>query len=441
MMKHPIHSTRPALLHLVLWLALPAAYARPALGQSGPPATDPVPQHASWRIVTIEGDSILAAALDWPGGEQPVLVEAVVAGHDGVAQKQSIPFDSILELVPQHGVRRARPLGPTARVIAYPASGGMLGGMLAPADGALHGGDRAIMLQHDLIGPVPMPLDQLAAIRFIAVTDDQAIATEFDRRLRDAHESQDTLLVRGPGGLTAVAGALESLTSKEWRFSTSGREVRGPLEKLAGIVLAKPRPMEPIGNRVQIQLFNGDSIHNGMPLRLSAKTIELQWFGADLPIDWRHVMRLSAASDRVRFVSDLEPTQYQFSGFFGEHWPLGRDRSPSGQSIEVAGRRYAKGLGLRPGAVVSYQIPAGFSRLAAVAVVSAATPSLRPAACTLAIDLDDPAAGFSKALRPGIPEAVQLDLGSSRTISIRIERGAESGIGAHVTLANLRLVR
>lgn len=439
-MNHSTVRQRLLMTQLIFWLGLLASHSQPADGQPAPPPDLVAPCH-SWRVVTIEGDAFLATALDWPGADQLVSLELADPAPDANPQPKSIPFDWILEIVPNTSTR-PKAAGPAAGVIVFPLAGGTLQGTLAAADQVKQAGGRAIRLQHDLIGPLAVPLEAVAAIRFVAATDDRATAAEFDRRLREAHETQDTLLVRGPGGLTAVSGALESLTANEWRFTTSGRDVRGGLEKLAGIVLAKPKPTEAtIGSTVQFDLSNGDGLRGGTLLRFTAQTAVFRIFDSDLTVDWRRVSRVSAASDRVAFISDLEPTQYQCTGYFGEQWPLCRDKTPFGQPIEIVGRRYGKGLGLRPGAIVTYAIPPGFTRLAGIATVSASSPSLRAAPSTLAIQPDDPAHQFSQVLRPGIAQPVQIELGSSRTLSIRIERGADASIGTHVLLANLRFIR
>lgn len=76
---------------------------------------------------------------------------------------------------------------------------------------------------------------------------------------------------------------------------------------------------------------------------------------------WREVVYLRPVSERVRYLSDIEPIGYKHIPLLSTRWPYRMDRSVSGGRLSSAGSPYEKGIGMHSTSRLAFDLPAGSS--------------------------------------------------------------------------------
>lgn len=68
---------------------------------------------------------------------------------------------------------------------------------------------------------------------------------------------------------------------------------------------------------------------------------------------------LQALAYPIIYLSDLDPIDFRHTPYFAGEWPLGRDQSLTGESLQTLDVRYAKGLAMHSASRAVYRVPEG----------------------------------------------------------------------------------
>ncbi|MHC4716937.1 MAG: NPCBM/NEW2 domain-containing protein, partial [Planctomycetota bacterium] len=88
------------------------------------------------------------------------------------------------------------------------------------------------------------------------------------------------------------------------------------------------------------------------------------------------VAAIRFGSDRVVYLSDLDPAKVSQAGLFDVTFPFRRDRSSSGKPIRLGGKTYDRGLGLHSRCRLTYDLGGRFAVLTALAGIDDAARGL-----------------------------------------------------------------
>lgn len=328
----------PAVLLVALFTAQPAAPAE------------------TFRLITIDGEELQSAAFGVDARARLSLDAAVAA--------RAAALDRLARIIPPQAAVGAgsRPASqPADGWLLYPAAGGRISGTPVRAPAAR---PTTISILSDAGPQLELPITAVAAIRFSREPAASA-ETELGKRLAARDKTRDQLVVASGGGATVLTGALEELTAAGWRFRVGSRLLSGDASKAYAVVLAAG-----LGGASSINARLRTASGDDWPGRLVSadqRGVGFQIAGAAVavPVEWRSVSRIDIVSDRVTFLSDVDPLEQEQEGFFGGQWPMRRDQSISGSPLRIAGRRYAKGVGVHSRSRLVYAVPAGFERFAA----------------------------------------------------------------------------
>lgn len=161
-------------------------------------------------------------------------------------------------------------------------------------------------------------------------------------------------------------------------------------------------------------------------------------FGVQVEVPLKKVSSLQPVGFGPRFLSDLEPTQYEFTPFLTGDWKLGRDHSVSGIPLMVGGREFDKGIGLHSKSKVTYQLEAKYSRLLGrIALNDFADGNAR---CHFVLDgkvvwKSGSLTRSSEAKKLGV-----IDLTGGKQLTIEVGFGARGDVQDHVDLVDVVLV-
>jgi len=381
------------------------------------PAAPPV------RVVTIEG---VSADGTWSGINS---AGAAVIIHDG-QKKEFAPEELMLLRWAELPASRPAPASQPAAV--YLSDGSLL-------QGAIVGGDaKHVVLKTTLVSQLQLPLDRLAGVRLMP-RENAAAAEAFAKALAVRDPTQDTLLVVRDDRVTALKGVTESLAPDAGTFKWRDRSVPIRPDNVYGLVFAAG-VQKPVPPQARALLKDG-STWAGRLAGGDADSVSLELAGGvkvALPVAELSEIRLR--SDRVVFLSDLEPAEYRFEPFATTRWPYRRDRSVANRPLRIADQTFERGLGMHSQSTLSYDLPGEFSRLAAVIGIDAGAAPLGNVVFRVTADGKE---AFNSGPVTGrdAPRTINVPIAGAKRVQLIVEFGEDLDIGDQADWGNARLIK
>ena len=381
------------------------------------------------QIVTIEANSIhlqLIAITDdgWLRYRRD--------GRDG-----RIALDDVLRILPKTK-DAPDPEQPSPRLqTIYLADGGILRANLLPPEGDA---PRVLRAHMDRGLIVKVPFEAVAALRTTAI-DVPELEKEFQARLASRVPGRDILIVADKQKAVIVPGSLERLTPDGWSFRFGSRTRSAPLDRAYGFVLGlPPTATTPLpasialtnGNRFTAKILVGDS---------TGVTVDAGLLG-ELTIGWPSVRSVELRSERMVHVSDLEPIQTDHKTLIGADWPPRNDRNVTGGPIRLAGRTYAKGLGVHAYTALSYKLGGAFERFSAVVGIDDSITPKGGGSVVFRIKGDGRVLFVSNVVRGGdAPLSISIDVSGVNVLTLECDYAVDLDLSDHADWANAILIR
>ncbi len=387
-------------------------------------------------MTTIEGQQLVGVlrGLDAQG-------RVVVVDGSG---EQARAVDELREIV--HGSAVIAEVPPAGLVVLW--SGQVLRANVRGVSG--EGAASALLVQ---VPParelVALPLRTVRAVR---ITDQpRAHGEGFDDALRES-TGRDLLFAYRRGD---PAEGVVRLTVALRRFVQESDEVRvvvefggkeqppQPLNKLYGLVLGQgAAPDAQSGARVTAHLAGGLALVGALhALDPAADRCVLRLDeGCDLDLPWRHVARLSVRSDRLVYLSDLEPMKVEQMPALNRTWEWLKDRAPLGTNIVLRGDSYARGLVLIPRTKLVYDIGGRFDRFEAMVGIDDRAADVADAVIRVLGD-DKVLFEASHVKRGALPYPVRVAVKDVRRLTLEVDFGDNLDLSDHCAFAEARVLR
>jgi hypothetical protein len=234
--------------------------------------------------------------------------------------------------------------------------------------GEIKGGDEhGFTLASPLLGNVVMPLDRLAAVRFLQRLS--LIPEPPDLR---AAEPTDVVHLAGGDRMTCT---IDSFSAKSVTVeSTTGEKVSVAYERVTAIRVTGDAGKRPAGTLLVAVLRDGSQTIGSAPSvkdgRLRMKSVA----GFDVDAALTDVVAAHVVSDRFAYLSDLPASKLEVTPFWksvaGDPNVLyapRMDRSFTGRPLRCGGRTWVKGLGVYSGTSMTWALDGRFSEFRATA--------------------------------------------------------------------------
>ncbi len=254
--------------------------------------------------------------------------------------------------------------------------------------------------------------------------------------LRRADSDGDAAVVaRGAEALT-LRGAVKRVTAEGVDFDWNGRELRLPWANVVGVVLARPAARS---STAIVRLHDGTTFA-GRVVEGDDQAVVVQSAAFErLRLAWSQIDRIDVRSQRVVFLSEIEPARYDFEPFFDKRWDYARDRTLSGQPIRLGGREFARGLTLHSRAALAYRIAGEFDTFVATVGIC---DEIGARGAALARILADDQVVWEAPLRGGAAAVdVRVPLRGVSELILQVDYDAQLDIGDHVCWGLARLIR
>jgi hypothetical protein len=149
---------------------------------------------------------------------------------------------------------------------------------------------------------------------------------------------------------------------------------------------------------------------------------------------------LQFRSDRLAYLSDLEPADAKQTSYFDEKFPFRRDRAADGQPIRLGGVTYEKGLGLHSRSELVFDLGGRYKQLTAIAGID---EGARMGMAYLTILGDGkPLLEKTRLSRQDPPRPLRLDVSGTQRLAILVDFGEGTfGVSERVDLADAKLVK
>jgi hypothetical protein len=288
----------------------------------------------------------------------------------------------------------------------------------------------------------PMTVD-LSAVRTIVLPDEKSLPLEVLKEfaaLNLSKASQDYLLAVDKKGQAApYAGIFKGISGGKVSFELDGAERTIDLASVRLIELANTLGGEK--PRGEIILTDGSAIPFAQIALGSGRwTIGHPRLSVS-PLEEAKVAEVRIFSDKLAYLSDLQPVRQEQVGMFDAGVGFVRDRSTTGGPIRLGGVTYSRGLGLHSRCVLTYQLDGKYSTFLAKAGIDDAAARAGKAVLTVSADgkklLDAQALSADQS---GMD--LRLDVKGAKELTILVEFPPDGlDVGGHVDLADAILVQ
>lgn len=244
------------------------------------------------------------------------------------------------------------------------------------------------------------------------------------------------ILLKGADSVV-LRGNVTQWSAAQLHFHWKDRDLPIPWDKIAAVVLGRPRPAEQpailhfdSGARLAGRVAGGDD---------TAVEFDTPSLGRRV-VPWAQVDRIEVRSARMAFLSDLPPRLYEFTPFLEQRWEPAFDRTLPGNPIVLGGRTYAKGVSMHSQSRLIYAINRSARQFAAT--VGIADEMGPRGAVDLMLVGDGQTLWEARGVRGGEPpREVLVDVASVEVLELRVEFGEDLDLSDQVCWAFARLIR
>ncbi len=344
-------------------------------------------------------------------------------------------LQDLIRLRPSGHQTKGPPPALAGRLTLHLADGGVLAARLLESKSDA---PRTLQVQLAIGPPAAIPLGELTAIQS-AVELDRPAEQEFAARLADRRPDRDLIVIPKDGACTVAPGSLERISADGWEFRFGGQTRTGKLVDVYGFILAAsaaPRPPR----HATLLLDGGDRLTANLTSAGESGVVLDAGFAEPLELPWRAIRLIQFRSPRIVFLSDLEPAEVNHASLTGASWPIRKDSNVTGGPMQLAGQRYARGLGMHALTSVTYDLDEGFERFTAIAGLDDSVAPFGSVIFRVLADGDERYA--SALLRPGMaPERISIELHGVKKLTLVADPADELDLSDHANWAEAIVIR
>lgn len=207
--------------------------------------------------------------------------------------------------------------------------------------------------------------------------DPTADRSRYDRALKNRSPEKDVLIAVTKEGQGRVSGILETISETKVSLDYEGRSRSVARDRTVAIVTADLKNKALTGSQGSIRLVNG-SILIGMIQSLVNEQLVLGLVGQEtISIPVSQISSISLRSDRVVFLSDMEPSEVTCTPLVTLPFQWQRDLSVRGEplrifsSTESRNVKFNKGIGTHAASRLEFEKPEGFNRFESMVGIAA----------------------------------------------------------------------
>ncbi|HVS34139.1 MAG TPA: NPCBM/NEW2 domain-containing protein, partial [Gemmataceae bacterium] len=307
-------------------------------------------------------------------------------------------------------------------------------------------GDRVHFLCPVLAGgqDVTVPLSAMSAVWYGGAGGDDA--ERLRRRLVQEPHKRDLLLLKNGD---VLEGALTALDGAGVTLEVNRRPVTIEIDRTAGVALssALTEAPKPKGACARIVL-DGPGEAAGARLSLAsarcsdgATLTGETLFGAALSVSLSQVAAIDLFGGRAVYLSELNPSRYEYFPYLDDHWDWSRDADVTGLDLRLAGSSWDRGVGLHSHARLTYAVPKDARRFEALVGLDDRTGRDGSVRIHVLADGKPLDLAGDRELTAGAPLSVHVDVTGAKELTLEVDFGKGGPVQDHVDWVDARFVR
>lgn len=247
----------------------------------------------------------------------------------------------------------------------------------------------------------------------------------------------DRLFAFTDEGVTTVDGALAGIDRQQVAFVWNDQRRTIGRDRVYGLALARAgRPGDHTGSML-VHLRDG-SLLWGKPEAIDQAKLSVQSSGNTWTFQWSDIARIDIRSNRMQYLSQMQPTQVNIESLF-VGGALQRDRNFMHRPIQLAGRRYEKGLGMHSPVSATYDLDGRFDRFVATIGIDDQTDGRGD--CLFKVEVDGQVRLNQRMTGSDEPRDIRIDVSGASRLRLMVEAGEDHDLADHANWADARLIR
>lgn len=381
-------------------------------------------QPASVRATRLDGQMVTG---EWLAIEQGKLILKDVS--------DAVPLTELLEIAwptAQTQPAASAPAEEADLLRVYLHDGTRIMGRVVSGDA------RGIEFDVPGMGKLALPLSTLAAVAWPTARQ-EVVRQVFEQALAKPETGKDMLLVLTGEKVQTLPGAAESLSPQDGIFRWRDRAIPLWAERTCGLIFARPLEAPPRAPAL-CTLVDG-TLWAGQLTTADAATLDLVLTsGREITLPLHRLKSIRLNSDRVIFLSDLDPAEEHFKPFGTTTWPWRKDRSVANGPLRIGAEVYDRGIGVHSQSRLVYSLDGKYRQFIADVGIDAATGALGNVIFRVLADGKE--VFNSGPVRGGeAPRALQTGVENVRRFELCVDFGEDLDVGDHANWAAARLVK
>jgi hypothetical protein len=281
----------------------------------------------------------------------------------------------------------------------------------------------------------------LSAIRGIRLAQgegtkpDAAPLPAFEEALRQGKSKQDALYVIADGQAQVVEGALQEMDARDVTFVWGGSARKIARSKPYGLTLATLASPPDLSGMCLVRLVDGSTLW-GRVKELAGGKLTLTAHSLDIALPWDRVAQIIIRSDRVTYLSDLEPVEVVEEALVTFAGPWRRDQNVLGGKLMLGSTVYERGLGTHSRSFLTFAPEGNYSFFWAVIGIDAQTRGKGD--CIFKVIGDEKELFSQRVKGTDKPTPVRLKIDGVKRLVLAVEEGEELDLSDHANWCDAR---
>ena len=328
-----------------------------------------------------------------------------------------------------------KPVGKDA--LADPAVVYLVGGGEVISDGVTLAADEFSL--QTIAGPLSLSIDDVRAMRFGAGVAHPVFA----QALREPDDEFDRFLTRNQEKLTTIRGFVDSIESEAVQIDLDGKTQALGKAKVYGVVLAAIETPGADEARHEIVLHDGSRMRGklqGLAREKDGKSWLTVVCGASqMRLPWDVVTSIVIRSDRVQYLSQLEPVDVLEQPVVALPRRWKRDQNVLGRPLSIGEKQYSRGLGVQARSVLTFAAQGRYARFTATIGIDASTQGRGD--CEFVIRGDGRELFRQRVKATDEAKAISIPMVGVERLQLIVEPGADLDFGDRANWCDACLVR
>ncbi|WP_339729895.1 NPCBM/NEW2 domain-containing protein [uncultured Gimesia sp.] len=300
---------------------------------------------------------------------------------------------------------------------------------------SLQSNTRQIKVSGDQTGTLILPTNQVSSIRFGTLNSNINASWE---KLLNGKSNKDLLVVQKENVLDFIDGVVGSITDDKIQFFTGDDEVAVNRKRVFGIIYFR-QPASNTPPFCSIHLTSGGLIHASSITYSGTEFEATLQSGARAQFTPPSIANLDFSQGKVRFLSDLEPRNIEYTPFFDTIWKYRKDKHRDGGPLRLDGKEYARGLYIHSKTLLQYRVKEEYRNFRAIMGIDDSVPGIGFVYVEIKGNGRTLYSGNVRSSDP--PIELNLDVRGVRDFEILVDFGDNLEICDHLDLCEARLIK